>query len=64
MVMVHKTYKNHSNEHQYGTRYYEFSDDGWGGAAGDGRKRIHSKQSFAIPKPKENHTLSFLKHIY
>jgi hypothetical protein len=35
-------------------------DGGWR----DGRKRIHSKQSFAIPKPMENHTLSFLKHKY
>ncbi len=30
MVMVHKTYKNHTDGHQYGTQYYEFSDD-WGG---------------------------------
>ncbi len=58
MVMVHKTYKNHTDGHQYGTMYYEFSDDG--GAGGLWKETTFS---FAIPKPKENRTLSFLKHI-
>lgn len=44
MVMVHKTYKNHTDGHQYGAQYYEFSDD-WGGSiiiGRDCRKRLHS----------------------
>jgi type I restriction-modification system DNA methylase subunit len=61
MVMVHKTYKNHTNGHQYGTRYYEFSDDD-GGEWGGGLRKENTF-NFAIPKPKENRTLSFLKHI-